>query len=91
MLETTDTTKIPEDYVRIVTTRTWPGGWERSRDEKEALRRLRGDWRQQVQDYGYNVYAVHPDTYLDGLANFNFPIGAQPIKVKEVKGRKSKK
>lgn len=72
----------------LVTTRSYPGGWAKDFDEKEALAAVRGDWSTAIRDYGYAVYDVEPETYVDEMGRFVHPVGKPPKLVREVAGRK---
>jgi len=73
----------------LVTTRCSPGGWTKGLDEAEALKRLKGDWRDAVEKYGYSIWLVHPKTYCEGVNGaFVYPAGHEPLKVFEQKGKK---
>jgi len=78
--------------VFLLTTRTYPGGWTKGEDEHDCLKRLKGDWGQQVIDYGYAIYLVHPDTYCDEVDGaLTYPVGRNPILLKKVDGKKKPK
>jgi hypothetical protein len=77
-----------EGYEFLVMTRCTPGGWEKGLDEAYALKKLRGDWRDAIEKYGYAIYLVHPKTYLEEVnGDFVYPEGHPPLKVMERNGK----
>ena len=80
-----------QEDVFMVVTRTYPGGWCKDTTAEKALKRLRGDWRQSIEDYGFAVYMAHPETYCDGVSGaFVHPVGRPPKLVYTHDGRKAK-
>ncbi len=79
-------------YEYLVRTRTFPGGWCKASKEDNALYELKGDWRSKVEDYGYAVYLVHPETDVEEVqGDFVHPVGHPPVLIKTVDGRKNRK
>ncbi len=71
----------------IVKTRSYPGGWRKDAQENKALRSLREEWRDMVDAYGYETYAVHPRTYIDDMGGFTYPSGHEPRLINIVDGK----
>jgi hypothetical protein len=66
------------DLEHLVMTRTYPGGWVKGSQEATALSELRGDWRKEIEDYGYAVFLVHPDSEVCGVTGARRPGQATP-------------
>lgn len=85
---------MSEAVTLLLMTRTYPGGWvkdvDNAEDEKALLRRLKGDWRREVENYGFSVFAVHPDTYVNEMGDLTFKIGHPPKLLNVFDGKKNK-
>jgi hypothetical protein len=74
----------------IVMTRSFPGGWRKGTDVPSLLKSLKEEWRDYVEDYGFQVYAVHPRSYINDMGGFVYPTGHDPKLIEQHDGKKNK-